>query len=135
MKKFLLTIAFILGTVGIFAQETREKYEVYNFKADAFIYMFRDTNGKWTGWAEWEDSYTRIKIDLNKDLIIIQTVPVMKLKIQSVRKLRHHAYIFEVIDKTGESCKVRLIENKDGILQLGVSYPNLQYIYNLIELE
>lgn len=131
MKKFLLTIAFILGTIGIFAQEKKEK-NIYLFKGDSFCYMYRNEAGKWTGWSEWEDSYTKIKFDFDKDVITIHASPSMKFKIKSVNQISDRYYLFRATDNSGEACDIRIREDKNGLVQLSVSYPYLRYVYNLI---
>jgi hypothetical protein len=125
MKKIVLILVLIIS-VNTYSQ-------VIKYYSDYYSYKSLVSKNVWTDWTDWERYDAKIKIDLNRDTITIDSSKYYIDKcIETIIDSNSKTIKYAVISYNNKSCFIRIREQEDGIKQLYVDYDNIVRVYNLV---
>lgn len=135
MKRALLTLALILSVLGSYAQQQSTLW----FRTTEFAWKYMNEYGRWTDWSDWEKSNMKVKIDLNRDQIVIFSSEVQIYTVLSVEEPPYDSsgqqVKYRVIDQEDDYGHVRLRVTDNGNCQIYVDFADLKWVYNVVRIQ
>lgn len=109
----------------------------YNFKTSGFSVMEKNQNGKWGKWSDLKNAAIIIKLDTDKNRIVVYSEIIQLFEI--VDYVPHEEndsdsiYTFTCKDNNGENCTLSIITRKlqDNRKQLYINYDDRIIVYNM----
>lgn len=109
----------------------------YNFKTSGFSVMEKNQKGKWGKWSDLKDASIIVKLDTDKNRIVVYSEIVQLFEI--VDYVPHEendsdsVYTFTCKDNNGENCTLSIITRKqqNNRKQLYINYDDRIIVYNM----
>lgn len=109
----------------------------YNFKTSGFSVMEKNQKGKWGKWSDLKDASIIVKLDTDKNRIVVYSEIVQLFEI--VDYVPHEendsdsVYTFTCKDNNGENCTLSIITRKQqgNRKQLYINYDDRIIVYNM----
>ncbi len=133
MSKKIVLIAFMLLGLGI--QNTY--CQTYQFKTSGLSVLEKKQNGKWGDWSELELANILIKLDTDKNRILIYSEAIQVFEIVEyvpfVEGQTDDIHSFVCLNNLGDQCTLSIIirKNQDNRKQLYINYDNQIIVYNI----
>ncbi len=111
--------------------------QTYNFKTSGLSVLEKKQNGKWGSWSDLELANILIKLDTDKNRILIYSEAIQVFEIVDyvpfVEGQTDDIHSFACIDNLGEECTLSIIirKNQDNRKQLYINYDNRVIVYNI----
>lgn len=129
--KMLLVLAFLgLGLNQSYSQ-------TYKFKTSGFSVLQKDQKGKWGKWSDLDLVNLLVKLDTDKNRIIVYSQVIQLFEIIDYIPLEESEsdsiYSFTCKDNNGEDCTLSIITRKKqgNRKQLYINYDNRIIVYNI----
>lgn len=129
--KMLLVLAFLgLGLNQSYSQ-------TYKFKTSGFSVLQKDQKGKWGKWSDLDLVNLLVKLDTDKNRIIVYSQVIQLFEIIDYIPLEESEsdsiYSFACKDNNGEDCTLSIITRKKqgNRKQLYINYDNRIIVYNI----
>jgi predicted nucleotidyltransferase len=133
MTKVKIIIILVFFAIGI--QKTCG--QSYNFKTSGLSVMQKDQKGKWGKWSDLKLANILVKLDTDKNRIIVYSEIIQLFEIIDYIPLEENdtdsVYSFTCIDNNGENCTLSIITRKkqDNRKQLYINYEDSIILYNI----
>jgi hypothetical protein len=130
LKTCILFLFFLLGT-------NSSNCQTFNFKTTGLSVMQKDPNGKWGQWTDLNSVSVLVKLDTNKNRIIVYSEILQVFEIVEYIPLEESetdsAYTFICKDNNGKNCTLSIITRKkqDNRKQLYIQYDERIILYNI----
>jgi hypothetical protein len=130
IKSFLVLAFLLLGLHQTYSQ-------TYNFKTTGISVLEKVQKGKWGSWTELDLVNIFVKLDTDKNRILIYSEAIQVFEIIEYIPLSvgdtDDVYSFTCIDNLGENCTLSIIIRKKqgNRKQLYVNYENRIIVYNI----
>lgn len=129
MKRLLTLMLVLLCTSTAFAQ-------LFTYNTTAF-YSSVKTGGTWSNWTKPVSSNIGIVIDLDEDMIYIDSKTPQLYKITSTIHVGYDAEgcperKFGFIDQDGDRGILRLVKRKNGTSQIYIIFNDVRWCYDVI---
>lgn len=130
IKIFIILVFFGLSSQFSFGQ-------TYKFKTSGLSVLEKKQNGKWGTWSDLELVNILIKLDTDKNRILIYSEAIQVFEIVDyvpfVDGKTDDSHSFTCIDNLGEECTLSIIirKNQDNRKQLYINYDNRVIVYNV----
>lgn len=111
--------------------------QTYNFTTSGFSVLEKDTRGKWGSWSDLGLVNILVKLDTNKNRILIYSQAIQVFEIVEYIPLSSNksddVYSFSCLDNLGEFCTLSIIIRKkqNNRKQLYLNYENRIVVYNI----
>lgn len=111
--------------------------QTYKFKTSGLSVMEKDGRGKWGKWSDLNLVNILIKLDTDKNRIIVYSEVIQLFEIIDYIPLAENdtdsIYSFTCKDNNGEDCTLSIITRKmqDNRKQLYINYDNRIIVYNI----
>ena len=126
MRKVILLLFTIICT-------TVSAQNILWFRTTDFAYNYNST------WSDWEKSNLKIKIDTNKDLVIVYSKSIQIYKILYEIDPPYDAtgvqVSFKIVDQDGDYGKLRLRIENTGTSQIYIDFNNIHWVYNVVRIQ
>lgn len=126
MRKVILLLFTIICT-------TASAQNILWFRTTDFAYNYNST------WSDWEKSNLKIKIDTNKDLVVIYSKSIQVYKILYEIDPPYDAtgvqVGFKIVDQDGDYGKLRLRIENTGTSQIYIDFNNIHWVYNVVRIQ
>ena len=124
----MLFTFFVLSVASVNAQS-------YMYQARQFALKTMTSYGYWGNWSNWEKSDVKIRIDFDKDLIVVYTQMLQKYVVVEYRgnytdNSGGKQTAFTVIDQDGDTGTIRLRKETNGNAQLYVEFADIMWVYS-----
>lgn len=129
--KFLIVLGFLLSGFNQSYSQT------YNFTTSGFSVLEKNQKGKWENWTELELTNIVVKLDTNKNRVLIYSEAIQVFEIIDYLPFEEgetdDKHTFICIDNLGEQCTLSiLVRKKQGNRkQLYINYDNRIIVYNI----
>ena len=135
MKRILLILTVIFSFLGLSAQSN----SILWFKTTEFAWKFQNEYGVWSDWSDWEKSNMKVKIDLNRDQVIvyspdIQIYNVLE-QVEAPYDPKGQQIKFRIIDQEEDYGYLRLRVENSGNCQIYIDFADLRWVYNVIRIQ
>ena len=130
MKLFIVLAFLVLGLHQSYSQ-------TYNFKTSSLSVLEKDPKGKWGSWTDLDLVNIFIKLDTDKNRILIYSEAIQVFEIVDyipfVEGEADDIHSFSCINNLGENCTLSIIIRKkqDNRKQLYLNYDNRIIVYNI----
>lgn len=122
--------------VMLFGTNINANCQTYYYKTYEFAIKYKNSNGVWGNWSDWQKSNMVLTIDLDTDVI---TVYSEKRQIYSVLEAMGtytdesggRQTKFYVVDQDGDLGYVRLRIEKNGNSQVYIDFNDVMWVYNV----
>jgi len=129
--KIIVVLMFLcLGLQKSFAQ-------TYKFSTSGISVLQKDQKGKWGKWSDLKLVNILVKLDTDKNRIIVYSEAIQLFEIVEYVPLEENEtdsiYSFICKDNNGEDCTLSIItrKNQGNRKQLYISYDNRIILYNI----
>ena len=136
MKKFLIILVTLL-TFNIstcLAQVQWYKTVSVAYKVKKYDNYYREY--RWTNWSNWRKCVCEVKIDLNRDIIVIYSNETQIYKVLSIEAppidTSGKQVKFSVIDQDGDFGTLRLRVENNGNSQIYIDFADIMWVYNVV---
>lgn len=129
--KIIIVLAFL--ALGI----NQSYSQTYNFKTSGLSVMEKNRNGKWGKWSDLKLVNILVKLDTDKNRIIVYSEAIQLFEIIDYEALEENEtdsiYSFICKDNNGENCTLSIItrKNQDNRKQLYINYDDRIIVYNI----
>ncbi|MEC4048138.1 hypothetical protein OX284_001745 [Flavobacterium sp. SUN046] len=133
MRPIKLLLLFVF--LNIYAPKVSA--QVYRFKTSSVSISEKDAKGKWGEWTDFKKSEIAIKLDGDKDRIVVNTQEQQLYRIAAYMKKvstpTEDTLGFECVDNDGASCIILIVTRKkeNNRMQFYINYPDLRLVYNI----
>ena len=130
-----IKIIIILAFLSIGLQKSYS--QTYNFKTSGLSVLQKDSKGNWGKWSDLNLVNILVKLDTNKNRIIVFSESLQVFEIVDYIPLEESesdsVYSFTCKDNNGENCTLSIITRKkqDNRKQLYINYDNRIIVYNI----
>lgn len=135
MKKLILVLIFFCSFLGSFAQSN----SVLWFRTTEFAWMYMNEYGSWSGWSDWEKSNMKVKIDLNRDQVIIYSSEIQIYnvieQVEAPYDPKGQQVKFRIIDQEEDYGYLRLRVENSGNCQIYIDFADLRWVYNVVKVQ
>ncbi len=113
--------------------------QVFKLRAYQFSIKTYDKHYGWSDWSKWSGCKILITVDLYESRIKIysqveQEYDILEVEDQWEDNEGNNTLKCLVIDKDGERCNVRIVNDKNENRQIYVDYPDVYWVYNVYNL-
>jgi hypothetical protein len=130
IKSSIVLVFLLLGFQKTYSQ-------IYNFETSGISLLKKDQKGNWGNWTALDLAQVLVKLDTNKNRILIYSEAIQVFEIIDYIPLSasetDDIYSFTCIDNLGENCTLSIIIRKKqgNRKQLYVNYDNRIIVYNM----
>ncbi|HQF48891.1 MAG TPA: hypothetical protein PLZ71_09570 [Flavobacterium alvei] len=130
-----IKIIIILAFLSIGLQKSYS--QTYNFKTSGLSVLQKDSKGNWGKWSDLNLVNILVKLDTNKNRIIVFSESLQVFEIVDYIPLEESesdsVYSFTCKDNNGENCTLSIITRKkqDNRKQLYINYEDRIIVYNI----
>ncbi|HQK40872.1 hypothetical protein C3L50_05090 [Flavobacterium alvei] len=130
-----IKIIIILAFLSIGLQKSYS--QTYNFKTSGLSVLQKDSKGNWGKWSDLNLVNILVKLDTNKNRIIVFSESLQVFEIVDYIPLEESesdsVYSFTCKDNNGENCTLSIITRKkqDNRKQLYINYEDRIILYNI----
>lgn len=131
IKKILFLLFLLVGFQCSFGQE-------YKFQTTGFSVLEKLPNGKWGDWSKLENVNLLIKLDTNKNRIIVYSRDIQLYSIVQYEEKEENEndiiYPFTCTDGEGEPFVISIItrKNQNNRKQLYINQKEVILLYNIV---
>lgn len=131
LKKILFLFFLLVGIQCSYGQE-------YKFKTTGFSVLEMLPNGNWGDWSKLENVNLLIKLDTNKNRIIVYSRDIQLYSIvqyeEKVENEKDIIYPFTCTDGEGEPFTISIItrKNQNNRKQLYINQKEVILVYNIV---
>ncbi len=133
MANIKLLIVLVLLLFGF-----QESYsQTYNFTTSGFSVLEKNQKGKWGNWTDLELVNIVVKLDTNKNRVLIYSEAIQVFEIIDYLPFEEgetdDKHTFICIDNLGEQCTLSILVRKkqNNRKQLYINYDNRIIVYNI----
>ncbi len=111
--------------------------QTYNFKTSGLSVLEKKNTGKWGAWSDLELVNILIKLDTDKNRILIYSEAIQVFEIVDYipffEAQTDDIHSFVCVDNLGEECALSIVIRKkqDNRKQLYINYDNRVIVYNI----
>lgn len=133
MAKF--KIVFLLVFFSLCFQTTYS--QTYKFSTSSFSVLEKEENGKWGKWSDLDLVTLLVKLDTDKNRIVIYSQAIQLFEIVDYHTIEENEndriHSFTCKDTNGEDCTISIITRKkqDNRKQLYINYGERIILYNI----
>ena len=95
-----------------------------------FVSYKQCINNEWQDWTDWQECWTKVKLEDNKIIVGDKTFTIYS--VYSQKDEDSVTVLHEAEDCNNTAIVIRIRYQKDGVKQLYLDYKNIIYCYNLI---
>lgn len=134
MKQLKFLMLLLLLTFGL----QMSYCQVYKFQTTGFSVMEKNDKGKWGKWSDLQKVDLIVKLDTEKNRIIVYSQEIQLYDIVSYEPKEESesdlVYPFTCKDNDGENFTISIItrRNQDNRKQLYINQKNVVIVYNII---
>ena len=128
MKRLLLMMLLCIISITSFAQ-------IINFETTSYTY--KTYNGyTWSKWAPYQSSSMLITIDIDRDLVIIDSPKTQIYKITDYVGMYTDndgdtTMEFKFIDQDRDRGTMRLVQRRNGKSEIYIDFANVIFVYSI----
>lgn len=131
MKKLYLLLVCLLIAFSVNAQ-------TYYYRTTEFAYKYV-SNGSWTGWSDWQNSFLKITINLDNDIVKINSeTPQIYRITRYVKNYTDNSggqqVMFSFVDQDYDRGTMRLRVERNGNSQIYIEFSDVMWVYNVIRI-
>ncbi|HWS60759.1 MAG TPA: hypothetical protein VN182_07500 [Flavobacterium sp.] len=136
MTKIKIYIVLTFLTLGI----NQSFSQTYKFSTSGLSVLEKGPNGKWGKWSDLKLVNILVKLDTDKNRIVVYSEAIQAFEIIDYIPLEENetdsVYSFTCKDNNGEECTLSIITRKkqDNRKQLYISYDDRIILYNISNL-
>lgn len=133
MAKIKIIIVLVFLVMGLHQSYS----QTYKFKTSGFSVMEKDGKGKWGKWSDLDLVNILVKLDTDKNRIIVNSEMMQLFEIIEYQPLEESEtdsiYTFTCKDNNGDDCTLSIItrKNQGNRKQLYINYDNRIIVYNI----
>lgn len=130
IKSFIVLVFLLTGLHESYSQ-------TYNFTTSGFSVLEKNEKGKWGNWTDLELVNIIVKLDTNKNRVLIYSEAIQVFEIIDYLPFEEgetdDKHTFICVDNLGEQCTLSILVRKkqDNRKQLYINYDNRIIVYNI----
>ena len=129
MKKTIFILMLLLSiSLSLNAEALWYKAYKYNYHTKNM------STGEWNPWNKWEKCDIDVKIDTDKEVVVIYSNKTQTYRITeyvtALEDVKGGSQIkMKIIDQDGDKGDLRLRVDKNDVLQIYIDFPNVTMVY------